>query len=800
MSIMAQSEVRGFVKDALDQRPLSGILIVVNETGQSQFTDEGGAFKFQLKESFNEIRLYSQSFEYEFNEVLVSLNQGKGIANFQLVEKVLDLPEVVVSSATLTGGHRGIQGIPGTAHYISPKEIQKFNHTDIHRLIGHVPGVQIQEEDGFGLRPNIGLRATGVERSSKITLMEDGVLIAPAPYSAPAAYYFPTAGRMQSIEILKGSSQVKYGPQTTGGALNLISAQIPNTLSSRLKLSGGSFGSRELEAMAGGDSKHFGFLVQTFQQRSDGFKRLADDGSTGFEKEDYLGKLRWHTSSEVRIQQSLTVKAGFVKESANETYLGLTKADFDKDPFRRYAASQLDNISSEHVQLSATHVIQLNRHLHLVTTTYHHAFDRNWYKLDAMLSESGDKIKIASILDDPESYETGMEHLDGRTSVGEEALIIKANNRSYLSKGIQSKLTWNYTVENWQHHLEMGVRLHRDEMDRFQWQDKYRMNAGVMVLEDGGVPGTESNLIEKAVATSAFMQYELSYGKFSLTPGVRMEHVDQERVDYGKFDILREGLDLTRRENNYTAIIPGIGAEYEWSDNFQLFGGIHKGFAPPGSKEGTSPEESVSSEIGVRFGQGGLFANVTGYFSRYSNLLGADLNATGGSGTNDLFNAGRANIGGVEVEMGYVFVTTSGTWQLPLHLSYTYSNAVFNESFDSEFGGWGEVESGDFLPYLSPHRLSFGLSVESLKWQVNMTLQWVDDMLTSPGVWDEASTVRIDGRTTVDASIKYALNNQISLACIAKNVFDQKYVASNRPAGWRPGLPRTLLFAIEGRF
>lgn len=138
-----------------------------------------------------------------------------------MTDSVYRLTEVVVRSNQMLGSKFEVRNRTGAAYYISPEELGKFGYTDINRMLKSVPGVNVYEEDGFGLRPNISLRGTKAERSERISLMEDGVLAAPAPYAAPAAYYFPNAGRMYAIEVLKGSSQVQYGPFTTGGAINL---------------------------------------------------------------------------------------------------------------------------------------------------------------------------------------------------------------------------------------------------------------------------------------------------------------------------------------------------------------------------------------------------------------------------------------------------------------------------------------------------------------------------------------------------------------------------------------------------
>lgn len=108
-----------------------------------------------------------------------------------------------IEQISIFGSKNPLDTTPGSAHQITEAELETFKYSDIMRTLASVPGVYIQEEDGYGLRPNIGMRGTGQNRSEKITVMEDGVLAAPAPYASPAAYYFPPQAECNRLKSLR---------------------------------------------------------------------------------------------------------------------------------------------------------------------------------------------------------------------------------------------------------------------------------------------------------------------------------------------------------------------------------------------------------------------------------------------------------------------------------------------------------------------------------------------------------------------------------------------------------------------
>ena len=706
------------------------------------------------------------------------------------LDSIQNLDEVILKTNVIFGNKFVARNRTGSAYYISPKEIKKFNYTDVNRVLKAVPGVSIYEEDGFGLRPNISLRGTSPERSAKITVMEDGVLIAPAPYSASSAYYFPTIARMQAVEVLKGSSQVQFGPFTTGGAINMISTQIPESFAGQVRASYGSFNSSQLHATLGGTNKNIGYAIEFLNYGSDGFKELFNGSETGFNKNDVVAKLRVNLFPKGKIKQSLEGKFQFSDERSNETYLGLTSEDFNARPFSRYAGSANDVMNNKHRQFMLTHVLDFSKDLRITTNAYSNYFQRNWYKVD-YITVDGERTGIGTVFGAPEAYPDYLALVKGEiASDGDDFLNSRANNREYRSRGIQTKFDYHWKVGDVFHDLEIGLRYHYDEEDRFQWIDDYAINtAGQLTLVNAGIPGSNANRISSAKAFAAFATYKLKYDAWTFTPGIRYENISLKRENFGGTDVNRTGSDLAVRENSIDIFIPGLGINYKVNNDISFFGGVHKGFSPPGNQPGEKPEESINYELGSRFGLGNFKGEVIGFYNDYDNLLGSDLAATGGTGSLDQFNAGEVAVKGVEVLVNYDLLSGNARYNLPITFGYTFTDTEFKNSFGSDEDLWGEVVSGDELPYISKHQFNVGISFENSKFELNFNGRFNGEFRTQAGNGAIPVNERVADNFIIDFSGKYHFTDKLSLTGNIINLLDETYAVSRVPAGLRPGHP-----------
>ncbi len=702
----------------------------------------------------------------------------------------------VFDSLVVTGGAELVELIPGSATFIGSDELERHDYSDLHRILSQVPGVNVQDEEGFGLRPNIGMRGTGVERSAKITLLEDGVLIAPAPYAAPAAYYVPTAGRMDALEVRKGSSSIAQGPYTNGGVINLVSRGIPDSFASDVNLALGEYQTRRLNADVGSSSERFGWLLQTYRLESDGFKELDGGGPTGVELQDYLGKFRVGTSSDANVYQAAELKLSRTDQFGDETYLGLTRDDFALTPFRRYAASQRDFIDTEHEQYQLRYFVQPTSRLRLTATAYRNDFFRNWHK-----GQSVGGVGLSSVVDTPELYPHELAILRGEVDDLTGAIKIRNNRRDYLAEGIDLMGELDARSGAVDHALQFGLRVHSDQEDRFQEEDAWNVIGGVLRDETLGAPGSQSNRINSADAVAYFVRDEIRLGRWTLTPGLRVEEIDFERIDFGSTDPGRVGTELNVRTNGTRELLPGVGVGYRVNGQWMLFGGVHRGFSPPGpgQSDEVDNETSINHELGFNFRGRRLGARLVGFWSDYDNLLGRDTLSVGGEGTGDAFNGGAVEVRGLEAQLDYDFGRAAGLEaSIPVRISYTHTGAEFRSSFETSFADWApEVRRGDELPYIPEHQLNATAGYVQERWASYLTVSYTGDTRTVPGSGPIPATTLVEDRLTADLSIDFQAWERLALFAQIRNVTDEVYLVARRPHGARPGSPRMALAGLK---
>ena len=681
---------------------------------------------------------------------------------------------------TVIGSQAAINDIPGSATFISDEELQKFEFTDISRVLASVPGVYVQEEDGYGLRPNIGMRGTGTGRNDKISVMEDGVLVAPAPYSAPSAYYFPTMGRMESIEVLKGAASVKYGPRTTGGVLNLLSRSLPTEANSSMGMVDAALGSDGYykgHAYFAKEKNNTAGLIEVFSYGADGFKELpVGDDNTGFEKNDVLVKFG-HTFG-ANDAHNIEFKAKYSEETSDETYMGLTDADYQQNPNRRYAASQNDEMNTRHNAYQVNYAYRFGEGYEFLATAYLNDFHRNWYKA-SKVSES--------YLEQYSEFEANP------TAEGIENIGVKANNRDYQAKGVQSELH----IPAGDHYITVGVRYHEDEMDRFQWEDKYTLNQDLsMTLTSQGAPGSNSNRLDSAKASTLFIQDEWTMDALVVSAGLRYEDITITREEWAKSDPTRSQ-GLTKDISNDTEIlVPSLGATYTLNDNVTLLAGIQKGYAPaaPGNAD-QDEEESVNIEFGSRFNASGFNGEVIAFFSDYDNMHGNCTAAVGCSDDNigDQYNYGEVEVSGFEFSAGRTFNTASVAF--PVKLTYTYTNSEFKNTFDSEI--WGSVEKGDAMPYVPENQVALSFGAEVNNFVVNSQMRYVSDAHAD---LSDSGLNAIDSRVVWDLAAKYLIDENQKVYLSVDNLFDNTYIANRANGGIQPGKPRSVQMGYSYSF
>lgn len=689
----------------------------------------------------------------------------------------------------------------GSVHLLDEETLQRMDYNDPLSVFVQVPGVYVRQEEGFGLRPNIGLRGASAERSRKITLMEDGVLMAPAPYSAPAAYYFPLMARITSVEVAMGPAAIVYGPNTIGGAIDLRGRQIPSRRDGRVDLALGNTWFGRAHLYYGDANEWGGFLVEALHLRTSGFRELdrgARDTDTGFHRTDLLvrGDLHGLLGPDVFHRAELTFGLGL--EQSNETYLGLSEQDVRQTPFRRYAATQLDRMEWWRTRVQLRYELRAGDDFDLTVTGYRHDFDRTWHRLDAYcpsfdVAGACQRTPLEAILGAPvdDRLRVYLPTLAGEQDTVGDRLFMVRNHRVFGVQGLQALVRGRFRTGEVRHHVQGGARLHYDEITRYHTGETYAMLGGQMVRDERPTRVVDANFAS-AWALALHANWAVSWGGLTVTPGLRSELIWMDFANR---------LDGARTATEQYALLPGLGLQYEITRDLAAFAGAHLGFSPvaPGQAPGVLPETAWNYEVGARYGRAVDPTNgqIALFVSDYQNLIANCAGAGGGCGdAGDIqYAAGAVRVVGVEAQAAHVLAWDEVA--IPLRATYTWTWSRFGNAFESENPQFGRVREGDQLPYVPEHQISAqaGFSWRFLEMHTSAT--FVSAMRDVAGIGTPAPHERTDDVFYLDATVRVEVAPGFSIYVRGENLTDARPIVSRRPFGPRTGRPLLVQTGLQ---
>ncbi len=701
-------------------------------------------------------------------------------------------PETAAVEVTVVGTR--VARTAGSAHVLRAKEMERFEYDDPHAVLAAVPGVYARGEDGVGLRPNIGLRGVNSDRSKKVTLMEDGVLFGPAPYSAPAAYFFPLTTRMNQVRVIKGPGAISFGPQTVGGAIDYITRPVPSFTSGAIDLGAGDYGYRKLHAHFGNNDGKTAYVIEGLMLGNDGFKHLDSGGDTGMQRNEVMWKGSYRFDPVADVKNRLELKLTYSDELSHETYLGIADADFRVDPLRRYDASAQDLMKWHRTASVLTHVLEFSPRLSVTTTAYRHDLSRTWRKVNGFVGAP--LFDVLAHADDPSNPVNAIFHDlltgQGSTSSLGERLLIGPNQRDFVSQGVQSVLRFDTSTGPIDHRIEAGARLHHDSIARRHSEDAFLLENGQLV--SAGTPTAVTALNRASTVAGAFhLTDALTWKETTLTPGVRVETI-HSRLD--------DELAGTASERSVNVVLPGVGLYQGIVPGFGLLAGVHRGFSPPppGSARSLRPEDSVNYEGGFRVARGRFQTETIGFYNDYSNLTDVCTLSSGCLSVNldRQYDAGKARIWGVEEFLRYE--PRLGAFSLPVSLAYTYTHARFGRDFVSEDPIFGNVARGDEVPYVPRHTFNLAVGLEHARAGVNLGVNHIASMREQAGSAPLSQVLATDALTVADASAYARITGPFLVYVNLRNVLNEQGIVSRRPFGARPNAPRWLQFGLRAAF
>ncbi len=777
--VCAQSNTAAISGQVVDQNSaaIKGAAVSLQQASadlrRAATTDETGRFHFDGLSPATYHLVTRQAGFSGLEKVVTVTGNGNTVIEIVL-QPGLIAESVMITSSHLATSPEAVERIPGSVGLIDAQVLENSRAFSSTEVLRKVAGINVRDEEGFGLRPNIGIRGLNPTRSTKVLLLEDGIPLTYAPYGDNASYYHPPIDRFESVEVLKGSGQILYGPQTIGGVINYITPAPPSQREGSITITGGNRQYFNGHLNYGDTLGNTGVLL--------GFTRKQGKGSRDNVRSG-LNDFNFKAVTSFSQRQAVTFKFNYYGEDSNVTYSGLREDEFTSNP--RQNPFRNDFFYGDRLGASVTHTLVFDTDVALTTNLYGSYFRRHWWRQS---SNSNERPNDAS---DPLCR--GMENLN--TTCGNQGRL-----RRYIFAGLEPRLLVTKQLFGRRNELEMGFRAH------FEDQERRQKNGDRPTSRDGVV--VENNERQNQ-AYSGFAQNRFSFGNLTITPGLRIEHVKYQRTNR---------LVNANGHTSLTQLVPGLGVSYARSDKLTVFAGVHRGFAPPrtedvinnstGGSIDLDSELSWNYEAGLRTNPHPAFRMEATFFRMdYENQI-VPASLAGGVGSS-FTNGGETLHQGFELSGGIdTAPILKRRYNFSLRAAYTFlPTADFKGIRFSSVPGFSTTRvSGNRLPY-APNQLltasiaySHSAGLDTFLEAVYVGSQFAEDLNRTSPLSSNGQIGLIPSYTIWNATASYHVERlRTTVFVTTKNLFDRLYIA-DRARGLLPGPPRGLQVGVKYKF
>jgi Fe(3+) dicitrate transport protein len=658
---------------------------------------------------------------------------------------------------------------PGSASLIDAEEIRSSRVMSVSEALRKVPGLVLRDEEGFGIRPNIGIRGQNPTRSTKVLLLEDGIPAAYAPYGDNASYYHAPVDRYERIEVLKGVGMLSFGPQTIAGVVNYITPEPPEEPEGRLTLAAGNRDYANVHATIGGG----GLLADVVRKQGTGSRDTIE-----LEQTDVNLKY----AAELGQDHLLTLRGTWLNEDSQVGYSGLTTAEY-RNFGRDYGFDQNASFKINRYGLSATHQWAPSDTFELTTSAYGFFFERDWWRQSSNTTDTqcGNAFRDARLRGERVDFDA-CNSAQGRL-------------RDYDTYGIEPRLRLQWSPLGVESELTAGLRSHWESQERRQ------VNGN---RPDARTGTTVENNRRETLGQSAFVANRFAFGALAIVPAVRVEHIEYDRLNR---------LNGRSGSESITEWVPGIGINYTLDDTHTLYAGVHKGFAPPraedlidnnGGSVEVGEEDSRNYEMGWRADLGpGQRLEATWFRNDFRNQVlvgsiagGSTPLAEGETLYQGLELSGYFSREGL-IGSGRSYANLALTW-LPTAEQETPVRAVSNGAIV------GGSATGNRLPYAPEHAATLRVGHASGPWDASIEAVYVGrqyaDFANNRQSDASGQFGEIASYTIANATLNYTpVHSRWGAFLAVKNLFDRDYIA-DRTRGIQPGPPRMVQLGLSWRF